>query len=192
MDFKQLIVFIPVAGLILAESTGGVLALAAMLIFYWFAKNRKAWPMVAVLVGVAIYMYYQDPFTSSAVTERVRIWHLGDVAIWQNPVLGVGVGLWPLVTGQLHAHNEFIQIWLGIGFMGPLFIFGYAIDVYSRMTLDAIIPAAVLIGVAVNCFVSFPLHLPPLALIVLAYISILERKLRTQNGLDPCRHTDEG
>jgi O-antigen ligase len=90
----------------------------------------------------------------------------------------MGVGLWPLVTKQLSAHNDFLQLWLELGTFSMLLVAGYACCVLKQITIDrsAIYEASAVVTVAVLSAISFPLQIAPTRLLALAWIGILAAK----------------
>ena len=164
-----------VAGLVLARSTGGVMAFTAGMIFLLAAHGVR----LRVLLGWSSLLFFLfvilfDSEVSIAFTERARIWHLADSWLVEHPLLGIGPGLWSTATTQLHAHNEFLQAWLEFGYLAPVIFVGYAVSVWRRWALKAAVPVAAMLAAAVNCAVSFPMHIAPTALIILAWVGISE------------------
>jgi hypothetical protein len=165
-----------IAGLVLSASMSGIVALAAGLAFYWVASGYRARWLI-VLVFAAAFAGVMDD-NGATIAERVDIWTLGDRFVTDAPLLGMGVGLWPLVTKQLSAHNDFLQLWLELGTFSMLLLAGYACCVLKQITIDrsAIYEASAVVTVAVLSAISFPLQIAPTRLLALAWIGILAAK----------------
>jgi O-antigen ligase len=99
-------------------SRGGLLTAMAILLMYfgpnYFKKNKFLF--VILIVGVlgafaALPSYMtqlSDEHHSSA--HRVEMWAEGCEMLKQNPVFGIGRGRFAAYTGELVAHNSFVEI----------------------------------------------------------------------------------
>lgn len=180
----------------------GILCLLTIFIFFLSFKN----PMNPL--GVSVIKRFTETFLNPEVyfrDTRIRMWAVTLEMIKDHPIRGVGIGalkyLIPLYQGKFfakyptsrltptpyltnYAHNEYLELWAELGFLG---LFCGVIALYSyfsagkRFFLNfsandnflffASIYAGT-IGVLVQSLVDFPLHISPLALLFIFLVAI--------------------
>jgi O-antigen ligase len=144
-------------GEIRSGSRGGFLALIAVTLFVLFrfsairARARVAALAVilVVLVATSSDRYWEqmqtvlnphEDYNATSETGRLKIWGRGMTYLADHPVLGVGVGNFPVAEGTLSpmagraaygvgvrwgaAHNSFVQVGAELGVPGLLFLLG--------------------------------------------------------------------
>jgi putative inorganic carbon (hco3(-)) transporter len=124
---------VPFGGLgyaiVLTFSRGGLLALlAGLAVLAWHrlgARRAIAIGLLFVPVMLAAKGRQTDVSLDKGTgNERVHLWRDGLDALRETPVLGVGPGTYPQLTGGLLAHNSFVQAYTEIGFVGGTFFLG--------------------------------------------------------------------
>lgn len=129
--------------LILTQSRGGMIAAACVFLYEVFSKNF--WRAIRLTASGAVALYvsfvflgpeyleryetilnYSEDYNNTSQTGRLQIWGRGLDIILDNPLIGVGLGAFIVVDGQLHegkwlrAHNSFIELAADLGI--PAFI----------------------------------------------------------------------
>jgi hypothetical protein len=131
-----------------------VVALAALM---WRARNRASWAILAALAGC--FAYAALHIGSASLAMRLAIWRDAVAGI---SLTGHGLGIfWTIPTlyngtTPIHAHNEFIEIVWECGLVGLALAASFAWTL--RGPIDT--ARAVLVALAVECVLAFPLHLP--------------------------------
>ena len=174
------------AGIALSASTGGVAALACGAAVYGlYLKKPWQWKVIVAVAFVGIVAASDSSGLGKSATERIALWSLADAPITKSPVLGYGIGSWPLVTRQLTAHNDFLQLWLEVGIFGPLLLFGYLATTIPRINDHNLFAVCAIATVAANAMISFPMQTPGLALIAALWVGVLanDSKKRSANWL---------
>ena len=135
------IVAVPVLGMgmIKTGSRGGVIAAMVLAICIVIFADKKARPKTIVILAIGFAAMMASPH--SELTQRIRtlftgedynfdskggrwqIWANGLTMLLQRPVLGVGIGAFPVAdqslgSGYMDAHNSYVQIAAELGFPG--------------------------------------------------------------------------
>lgn len=174
-----------ILGLIGAQSFGGVLAAAAVTVFYVSRKlgNWKA-PVFACMGGVILYAVFVDP---PSVSVRGGFWAGIITMVPEHWVFGRGIGhfkVYAPVTSAgrwLYAHNEVLQAVFELGVGALVFIIGYLTRFFRKCRGSSLIAQSGLIAVFTNSLVNFPLHLGVTALIAIVWASIVDYTAVSQN-----------
>jgi O-antigen ligase len=150
MDFLKLICFVLSFGMLMSALlfTKCYAAFFALLVAVaiWLLFEHFSWKTFGMLFGVALSLFAfvvaLDPTkwqlffqvairTSSAV--RVEIYQIALGLVFANPVLGIGLGMFPATYqlqgpailghnpyewNMLHPHNIFLAFWLNLGILG--------------------------------------------------------------------------
>jgi putative inorganic carbon (hco3(-)) transporter len=117
-------------GLYLANSRGGWMALAVIILFNF--RERFGWKGIA-LAGMVLAMLFafgpsrlsEMDLQEKSARHRIDMWAEGLEMVKGHPVLGIGKGQFAVYTGSLIAHNTLIQnagetgmlglfLWLGV------------------------------------------------------------------------------
>ena len=193
-------------GLLLAKSVGGVIAIIPTLFYYahkWLAKGMPPWISVVfissmlICAGLAFTQFIDSP----GINGRWAAWSIyGDYSV-ESPFKGRGLGHWKVVFDRkdirseicrkarcnspdvglyyAQAHNEVIQARLEMGFMAPVIIFGFLINVLrrARRIIDPR-PILILLAIIIDSMVFFPFHIPLLAIVIIMSLVMVEKELR--------------
>lgn len=117
------------AGFILTQSRGGLLALLAgggMVVVLRYGWSRAALiGAAAVPLLLAVLGGRQTAITAQTNTgqERIHLWNEGMVMFRANPVFGVALDRYHEQAG-LVAHNSYMHAFAELGFFGGLFLLG--------------------------------------------------------------------
>lgn len=128
-----------VTAIALAGSRGGIIALAAIGLHAILLVKKRRWVLISAfaLAGFIItatasdslwerFQSVQDSsdYNFDAKTGRLTIWKEGLYIMITHPVLGVGIGQFPVGLGMLGngawkaAHNSFVQLGTELGVIG--------------------------------------------------------------------------
>ena len=181
---KQWCWFMPaiLLGLIMAKSSGGVLAVVVGTVFYFIIKGSKGSVIlpVAVLCG---FIYFVDK-NFSIKDVRLEAWQYAMSVYKKHWIMGAGIGNWKIIgilkqqqlqnMGWTALHNDFIQglFEMGIGYI--IVLAGYICDIFKRFSKKALIPATALIVICTNATVNFPFHIGTTAMLGVVWLAILE------------------
>lgn len=192
-------VLIPVVGLILARSTGGVVAILCGLTFYLLYSGKGKYnpfgihPFLRVAIlslGSALGLLFLMFVDTPCVAMRLQIWESGIPGFCQHWLFGSGIGHWKIVTGQLHAHNDIFQIIFEMGIFAGVIILGYFYDVYKRISkYTSLLPMTAVVVIIANALVSFPFYIATTAMISVTWMAILEISIRGSNAGRSTRST---
>jgi len=181
---------VALAGLFLSNSTGGMLAFAVGVVFWFACYGHRFWPLALSLAALVAYTWFVDRgiWISTSFTDRWDWVVLGWGYIEQRPLMGYGLGHWQLVTRQLHAHNEFLQLVFEMGWIGGLTVIGYIASSFYRASRTIVpgwdvrhgleVPLTALVIIIVSAASCWTFHIAPTALVALTWMAILEIKLR--------------
>lgn len=150
---------IPVlAVILLSKSSGAYLGLVAVVGSYF-----KKWEVVAGAVAIGALMIAID---TPDITNRVEFWKDAIGRIAERPVFGYGPGAAP----KVNFHNEYLTVIhkFGLVGLGLLALAVWRIPKTDRRCVSA------LLGAAVIALVSYPLSIPPTALLLIFAGSHLE------------------
>ena len=186
-----------VLGLILAHTFGGPLAFVVALAFYLIIKFPESrYAIVTITLSAALALFLYSYFVDiPGMAGRLAAWRIGLLKLYpQYWILGFGLGVWKSVfahkeiiadTFNMHceqAHNEPIQMLLELGIGFAFVLVGYFTNIFRRFQMNALIPLIALVAIVVDSLVFFPFHIAPLSLIAIAWMALLERKLRYVNS----------
>jgi len=133
--------FLLIYGIFLTNSRGGMLALMAM-IFFYFVKRTKKFIFGSVVGGLAVIglltfgpsrMALLTVSEESAYT-RIDLWYEGIMMLKANPLFGVGFNMF---TDQLPqtAHNSYILAAAELGFLGLFFFMGLIYVTFRELSI---------------------------------------------------------
>lgn len=177
--------FIPLAGLYVADSLGGTVAVLAGILFYlmFFLKRRNALIAIGVSVVCAIIAVKSDTNLLLSLQDRLGAWHQGYLLFKQNWILGCGIGHAKLIMKGLSAtptfhqlHNEFIQVVMEMGaIVIPIFM-GYFIGLFRGFSKKNLLPATALVIIIINSLVNFPFHIGTTALVAVTWMALFQKE----------------
>lgn len=189
----------PVAGVLIAGQSLGMLCLWAGLIFYLAVEYRMYYPLIVsavLLAGIWIFREHL-PFIfdrpgnelSLSITNRLFVWNKAIMAWKQHWIFGSGIGHWKIVfainpngtlkpmavdgKAWLTTHNEFLQMLFELGIGSVIIFVGYIADTIRKATRKAAIPLTALVIIIIYSAASFPMHVAPTAIIAIAWFGIL-------------------
>lgn len=119
------------AAIMMTHSRGGLLAL--MLVMGSFLllnmRNRALGFTLAGLAVLALLIVAKGRMTDFSTTEesanmRFWFWDNGFHLLLQNPLLGIGYGMFPDNNGGYTAHNTYVLAFGELGFVGYFFFIG--------------------------------------------------------------------
>jgi O-antigen ligase len=117
------------AGMFLANSRGGYLALGVAMMVYF--RERIGWKGLALGAPLVLVLFSFGPsrladinMEEDSARTRVDMWAEGLDMLKANPLLGVGKGEFVVHSGQLVAHNVIVQNFSETGFLGFFFWLG--------------------------------------------------------------------
>lgn len=186
-----LFVLIPIVGLVLAKSTCGVIAILCGIGFCLLYSGKgehnpfgiHPFLRVAILsLCGAFFLLFLAFIDTPCIAMRLQIWESGIPGLCQHWLFGSGIGHWKIVTRQLHAHNDILQIVFEMGIFAGVIILGYCYDIYKRISkYTSLLPMMAVIVIVFNALVSFPFYIATTAMIAMTWMAILELSLRTDN-----------
>ncbi|MFC1600004.1 O-antigen ligase family protein [Patescibacteria group bacterium] len=152
ISFAVAIIFM---ALVLSQSYGGILGVFVVLLIYIvferFRANAKqikkffnrillAILLIIIIGGGMAASLNSEKFQNltrfdehTSVATRLEIWQVGGHLIKENPLFGIGLGMYqenynlraeeilqrkPLEETRLHSHNVFMETWLNAGLLG--------------------------------------------------------------------------
>lgn len=118
-------------GLVSTHSRGGYIGLAAIVggasVFIFPRRWTPVMMLLAILGALALCPAAGMVLDSSART-RVVYWGLANRRFKQNPLFGLGYGMfWQVTRENQAAHNAFVHCYTEIGYVGYWFWFGMAL-----------------------------------------------------------------
>lgn len=185
--FIYLIIY-PIIGLILAKSSGGVIAVCAGTIFYCIIRGWKFWPVFIILLAGNAYLFLYD-YSSESCLNRWEVWTAGIDFISKHWLFGYGLGHWKVIFSEIDfngnwysmAHNDLFQLFFETGIISVILIIFFltekAVKISERLksgNTDSAIFATALIIIFVNSLVNFPWHVAPTAMIAIFWLAMLE------------------
>jgi O-antigen ligase len=224
LTFWLLVSVVLFAALIFSRSRMGIIAACASLLVMCglvLASRRQrgiALGLLAVFMALSIvFAFWIGPGQiaerfaavgqeySQSNQSRISIWHDALQLIWQHPLLGTGLGTFPIAfqafqtsfLGQFvnHAHNDYLEIASDLGLPAALMLFASVFVVLmravrtffsSKENLDRVVAAGCvgsIVAVLLHSMADFNLHIPANALIfslILGFgISAKSQKLET-------------
>lgn len=186
-------IWIPIIGIILAKSTGGLISIVITgFLYYTFSGYLMAVTYLVVsIAAIILFIKYIDVPT---VKQRWQIWVKIFEYFKQHWILGSGIGHLKCVTllkdfrfidnafGKLWwktANNEFVQLTfeMGIGFV--LILYGYLQNSIKRaIKHKPIIPTIALFTILFNCTWHYLFHNGVNAIMATTWLAIFERELQ--------------
>lgn len=171
-----------IVGLVLAKTSGGVVALGAGFMLYAWLKGQRSAALLVIASVIGLYFLYNPSYDS--LTNRFDAWKIG-FGLWQDSWLtGWGVGHWKVLFKQVNfdgdwwtvAHNEPLQMTVEMGILFPVVLFGYLLGVIKRFknNTDAILPLMAICIIFVNSLVNFPFHIATTAIAAITWMAIFD------------------
>ncbi|MFC1700941.1 O-antigen ligase family protein [Patescibacteria group bacterium] len=131
----------------LTQSYGALLGLCGALIFYIFLKNRIFKTMLAIILIMLIFCVLLSPSQKiSSFKSRLVIWQSALEIIKNNPVVGIGPGMFQkyyldyqfkfphyMEWAVPQPHNIFLAFWLQTGIIGLIGFFLLLIVFFSSV-----------------------------------------------------------
>jgi len=199
-----------VAFLVYSSSLALALATGAFVYFLLSKIKYKKWIILACLVfaiGHSVYNHtsFEVAFTCGRIPRWTQIintglggvYHTGVVSFPNvnagiiNSLKGFGLNhfnyLFPVLVDDpnpfAQVHNDWLQIWWEIGFIGLFISIFYYLSMLWKLYFNKKnIWIAGMTIIAVNMFFAFPLYqLPQLPLIILTYFALCEREAYGDN-----------
>ena len=183
-------IFIPIIGLILTRSFGGILGFCLAVIFYLGMKGHKFWP-ICMMIGISIlYWKYID---QPGIELRINAWEkavkLSFLNLWS---IGFGLGRWREIYPNLviakafpegfqRLHNTFLQNYIEMGVASIIVTLGYYIDIARRMNIfnKAIIPISAIAAITGCCIANSVFRMNAInSMFIITWMAILEIELR--------------
>lgn len=173
--------------LMFREVDAGILAMILMLMFYAIVRffRRDGFRIIGGLIALAVmtapFVFQMISAGANAVTAtnsmqyRQAIWQRVLEIVWENPVIGSGVGVLRTHREMIpegvfanqyyipnHAHNMLLQLWAETGLVGALLVSAVVVLAAFRLprpdALGSVAPRiAAIAGGAVASWVSFDL-----------------------------------
>lgn len=171
-------------GLLATRTSLGPVSVAVGWVF-WMALRGKIFVSLCLSVG-AVLLY--AGLVDMPGFERLGVWQQGLSAWSERPIMGYGLGHWPLifskpmVTGTVwvQAHNEFLQALfeMGSGFLliaaGYYFRFAKKLKARAKPQGSMTIAATGIVVVTVNALGNFPFHIATTAMLAVTWLAICE------------------
>lgn len=194
----------------ISKSSGMVLSLSAGMFVYGFVRYRNKiafWIISMILIISVLIFAYQDGVFWKVGIDRFPIWKRTMTLTNQNPIFGWGIGTYKVLMpvfsqdiagGQTapweyegtkgtrlawrQAHNDFLQFFFEIGWIGImlLFIFLGKIIIGVTKTSGSAIPLGGITMIMTNMLVHFPARQIQSVLLIicfLAYCNQLTRRI---------------
>jgi len=130
---KRIMALIPLAllllGIFYTNSRGGMLAVCSSVVFYFVLRQKSlkgliiASLVIAVLVVVGPSRMADLSASGASAHGRVDAWYSGYQMFMQNPIFGVGKGLFTNFN-DLTAHNSYVLVLGELGAFGLFFFTG--------------------------------------------------------------------
>lgn len=145
---------------------------ASFMFLMWF-KNRKAFLLMALLLGSAFigYVFFYDAPTGQ-FSKRFEVWLAGMSVFKMKPWFGLGLGSWNdsnFVTMQENgvpekwawAHNEFLQYLFEQGILGAFILFKYFKNLFSNIKFDdsGRVVFSLILSLSIVSIFHFPFHI---------------------------------
>jgi hypothetical protein len=173
-----------VAGLVMAKSFIGVLAIGCGLVFFMAMQGLYFWAALIPILGITAFVLFVD---APGFTARWELIKVGWTLYWKmkHPLAGAGLGHWAIASGKFipglwwkYAHNEMFQGMFEMG-LGFIVVFGgYMINVIRRFQRRAALPIMALLIILVTCTGFFTFHIATIAAVSITWLAILEMKLK--------------
>jgi O-antigen ligase len=113
----------------LTNSRGGMFAffVATIMFFRRRVKGFK-WIFISLVITALILTFLPSRFTDRLLDisnqERVYFWGIGNQLFKQNPIFGVGYGMFPEYADWRSAHSSFVNCYADLGLFGYFFWIG--------------------------------------------------------------------
>ena len=168
--------------IILPESRGAWLALAAAFTTWLWSKSKLSALALIALTGILITYSFHIGFHTQSVVQRLAIWQ---DAIGGMTWLGHGIGsFWtdyaPLATAvdtflqrPEHLHNDWLEIVFEGGFAGAALFACFIVSAWCSNSQP--VARAMFAGFAAEALVDFPLHNPATAFVAALCLGHLAR-----------------
>lgn len=108
-------------------SRGGLIALCSVILCVLFMKLPPKWlPYAGILAlagGLVLCLTEGAALMDLSARERVVFWGYANAAFKQNPLFGIGYGMFPEISGDRAAHNAFVSCYTELGLLGYWFWF---------------------------------------------------------------------
>jgi len=198
-------ILIPVVGLILSKSFGGVVGLCLAFIIYAGLNGYKFWPPVLIFSGLIFYTLFID---APDISRRLNIWtEAVKLSVHHKTyLLGIGLGRWteiyqdvikvkPIFKGIIRLHNTFIQNYIEMGIVSIFITVNFLISVILRareLTIrDFKIPRHCIIslsslGAVIGvCIANSAFRMNAInGMLIILWLAILEVQLRVREVAD--------
>lgn len=189
-------IILVVIGLLMAKAMSGIVAaIIISTIYIWVSHSKIRWQTISVLLAmfityILISENHEQLLNGSGRWETWRF--IITKLIPKRWIIGWGVGqapaLWPIISKEtsfkgiawIHAHNEYINLWLEYGVIGFVIGMGYVFTLvkngFINITKDKTKLLIFLGAVSglLNCMVSFPLHVT-IGFMLVVYLAILDK-----------------
>jgi len=188
---KNWLFFIPllVAGIILSKSDGpvvtAIVAIMAFLLFKYAKKFTGGAVTITFVVCIISSFVLPSVLTGVDTSQRFEIWNriIGVFDI-NTFIFGEGLGFFPINAAYwgnfsamlqkvVQAHNEYLETFLELGAIGMGLIF---IIIKKHVNFREPILFSVFMGAMVNSFFNFPLHISPIAIIILISLFFYQKR----------------
>ena len=163
--------FIPLIALSLlpAESTVGIVCVLTSAIVYMF--HRKDTMLGVVVVGILLILLplYVTYWDANGLSSAWRIrYNLIGLDILKDHPAGIGLGHWHLVTNQVHAHNDILQIIVEMGLVCGVLVGGFFITTFYHTDLMG---RTILVSMVVASLVSFSWFIPVTGFVMVSLLA---------------------
>lgn len=191
--------FIPIMvfGLFAAKSSGGLIAVALGLCFYFSVtvKLKRHLYIAGLIVTctVLLFVIFFDQYQSMDI--RLEVWSKAWTLFTEHWMFGCGLGRWKtefiavvlyrdFPQGFVRLHSTILQTMLEMGIGFVIILTGYLINIGRRSwgnLAQLVIPLTALIIILVNGSVNFLIRIAPNAALVIVWLAILEISIRNRD-----------
>lgn len=184
------------AGLLSAKAMSGIFAAIIVSVIYtWVYTPKIRWQIISGLLAVMLVWVIKIENHTQLLNGngRFEAWKfITSKLIPKRWIIGWGVGqapaLYPIIQREtsfkniawIHAHNEFINLWVEYGVIGFVIGMGYVFTLIKNGFINIaknktkfLIFLGVVSGL-LNCQVSFPLHVT-IGFLLVVYLAILDK-----------------
>ena len=170
--WRRLLWIIPIAGLVLAKSCTGMVALGVSYIAYMLFLGKKREALISSGVcaaGAMLFILFVD---SPTISVRVQIIIATFYQHWHSILVGVGIGNYAVRLPELiehYAHNELVHYTTEMGFIVPILFMGWVLTVFKKG--NAIARAGIVSSVTASMF-YFTMHNPLIAFVIVTWAAL--------------------
>lgn len=182
--FAPRFLFIPLVGLVLADSVLAFAAAGAALLWK-YRKNSYTWPISVGILALMIYMFHWkswDSYFSRKYTWSIAFDHIDNN--WLDLLFGRGIGQWYYtipnrlaLQGALdlyhQAHNEYLQLFYETGLVGLVFLVWWMWKWRDGFKYGS------MIAIAICAFGTYPFHLIQVVSVMVLVIALHTREETT-------------